>query len=191
MIHIALDLSYHGTGFAIIDIEARTIELGSITPARYTNEVLKNKYAKWVNNSDALFGALLKILMPYRARIMQGCQVSFEEVAFGYFGKSKFGGGNKSASTFDLVYLCATVIGKLKSIFDIEVLPTNPKTHKKKFTGNGAASKELSIAQMLQWFPQVAGNAIKLDDMADAMSIATCYIHDVRTYELTVNCPYK
>ena len=177
MIYVALDLSINSTGICIADTEARTCEFVRLTPKHFVKSQLPgHKYVKSLHNAMQIANAILQVLLPYR---FQEVSVIAESVGFGYLKA-------RTNSATDLLFEGAIVTSKLIENICCSVNFVEPNVHKKAFTGKGNADKLFSIKQLLHWFPQLHHCTDKLDDLADAMSIMTTAIPDIRTYMPTI-----
>jgi Holliday junction resolvasome RuvABC endonuclease subunit len=177
MIYVALDLSINSSGVCIADTEARTCEFVRLTPKAYEKSpIAGRKYVKMLHNAMQISDAMLKLLLPYR---FQPMHVVIESVGFGYMHAH-------TNSFTDLLFEGAVVSSKLVENLACGVDFIEPKTHKKAFTGKGNANKELSVRQLLHWFPQLYRCTDKFDDLADAMSLMTVVVHDIHEYAPTI-----
>lgn len=173
MVYVALDLSINSTGICIADSETRQCIFTRLTPAEF-DKITGTKFVVSEHNASQVAKAICKELMPWR--FAGQFHVVIETVGFGFLHRQ-----TNSATT--LLFEGGIVASELRKHFNATLQFVEPTLHKKRFTGKGNASKELSIGQMLQWFPQLGNTADKLDDMADAMSLMTVAVPDIRTYE--------
>lgn len=172
MTYVALDLSIASTGICIAT-ECGECQFFRLTDVSYARDRGGHHFEKAVVNGLGIANAIAKLLMPYRDTQLH---VGIESIGFGFLH------GRATNSTTDLIFEQAIVASQLAKLFNASIQFIEPTKHKKLFTGNGKASKELSVAQMLHWFPQLTYCTDKLDDIADAMSIMTCMVSDIRKY---------
>lgn len=170
MTTVALDLSVNSTGIAIAT-DDRQVTFIRLTPRSY-DKVRGCKWTVSLHNAMHIANELAMLLMPYRFDDMH---IVIESVGFGLLKA-------RTNSATALLFEGAIVASKLVDMFNATVDFVEPTKHKKLFTGNGKATKECSVAQLLHWFPQLTLCSNKLDDIADAMSIMTYAIPDIRTY---------
>ena len=179
MITIALDLSIASTGICIANDADRTCTFYRLTDKAYARDMSKSpQFVKATTNGIGIADAIAKILMPYRFETINAV---IESVGFGLLR-------SRTNSVTTLLFEGGIVAATLRRLFNANVQFVEPTKHKKLFTGNGKASKEQSIQMLLHWFPVLAHTTDKLDDMADAMSIMTSVIPDIRTFCPKVIC---
>lgn len=174
MIYIALDLSLNSTGVCVANDATKTCTFSRVTLRDYPKAV-GAKYEKALHNSRCIADVLVKRLLPYRL-LGVPMHVIIESVGFGLLK-----GRTNSATA--LLFEGAIVASELQRMFGTTVQFVEPTKHKKLFTGNGKASKEQSVNMLFHWFSDFAWTTDKLDDIADAMSIMTSAVPDIRTYK--------
>lgn len=170
----ALDLSYNSSGIAVADTEHKILYVSRMDVTKYDFGRFKNKYEHMFHNSVAISDAMSKLLLPFRHNLDL---VLIESVVFNL----RFGNNN---SVLNLVMEGGIVATKLSESYGSKIEFVQPKTHKKAFTGTGNASKECSVRTLLSLFPSLAGNWDKMDDVADAVSLLSTVITDLRDYRV-------
>ena len=180
MIVLALDLSFESTGICIADTETRQLRFHRLTPKSYEKVTVPGKYSTATYNATSISDTICKLLMPYRFQIAKtGLHVVIESIGFGFKNRN---------STNYLLFEGGIVGSTMLRVFGAKVDFIEPSKHKKIFTGKGKATKEDSVRQMFNWFPRMAWQTEKLDDLADAVSLMTCAVPDIRFYDYTVTC---
>jgi hypothetical protein len=174
MIYVALDLSLNSTGVCIANDETMECEFSRVTLRDYPKSA-GTKYDKALFNSRCIAEVLVKRLLPYR-HVTDKFHVIVESVGYGLLK-------GRTNSATSLLFEGAIVSAELQKLFHASVQFVEPTKHKKLFTGNGKASKEQSVNMLFHWFSGFGLTTDKLDDIADAMSIMTVAIPNIREYK--------
>jgi Holliday junction resolvasome RuvABC endonuclease subunit len=162
---IALDLSYHCSGIAVINHAEKTVEIGILPSVYYgfNNDGRINKMLKANINSVSILDILTKTLWRYRHL---NPQVIYESMPYKFKRK-------QTNSDMDLHGMQCHVANSLATYFGCFAIPHMPGEHKRALTGIQKADKALSIKHFLQLYPQCWNWFEKLDDIADAFALLT------------------
>lgn len=175
MIILTIDASINSTGYCIVDTEAKTIELNTITPEDYVKQVVGTAYDRWTANSEAIALAIYHRLLRYR--FSELTTIAIETINVGIYRKA-------SASLPQLIFEIGSLSSHFKRLTGIQTSWVTSQSHKKALTGNAKADKNLSVHHMLMHFPFFHGLNTKLDDLADALALAVVKCPDCLQYKL-------
>ena len=182
MTYIAIDASYNSLGYVILSEELGTIELGTLTPQKTDVKKEIRRYDHFSVNSMKIAKALHKILLKYR---YFDCEFAIEEIAINGWQRGT------TNSVYNLIFEVGTISTMLSYFLRKRCHWIAPTHHKKVLTGNGKASKELSVAHLLRIIPQLNIYANrKLDDVADAFAMTLVLFNkqfNINDYDLIVN----
>lgn len=159
---VGLDLSVHSTGVCIVTGDTcRFVRLTKPIDVAKPGKRL-SKWSESLHTGIAIAEAIECIVLPYRRMPVTAV---IESVGFGFLNK-------RTSSTTGLLFIGAIVGARLSAIgYDVQYV--EPTKHKRCFTGNGRADKALSVTRLLELFPNMLNATDKLDDIADAASLAS------------------
>jgi hypothetical protein len=174
---IALDLSFHCSGFAILNKIDKTVSVGILPSHRYGYNI-DNKIPKMLKanvNSVSILKAMHKMFYKYRHF---NVRIVYESMPYKFKRR-------QTNSDMDLHGMQCHVANSLATLFETYAAPVMPGIHKQALTGTSKADKALSIHHFLLLYPQAANWFQKLDDVADAFGLLCVgHKHCFPEYEL-------